>query len=216
MALQWGHRALLETITKCGVYEAAFGLGRTGMAAACESSRGGGRDIPSGSQTNSNPAGAADSHHRGHESRKPSRIVRRRFIHKGANPVNIETPFPDRPATPFWDPRGQQPGMAGLGDYSLSNGQPCDPGLMGPVLCQDTTQRILQAIAAGTATAAQVAAGTPLITGQSSYANCPVGTIYNPSTLTCQPGVGLQASASGNGMILLLIAGAVLFFMSRR
>ena len=131
--------------------------------------------------------------------------------------MNIETPFPDRPATPFWDPRGQQPGMAGLGDYSLSNGQPCDPGLMGPVLCQDTTQRILQAIAAGTATAAQVAAGSPLITGQSSYAQpCPAGLVYNPATLTCTPGVGLQVSSSGNGMILLLLAGAVLFFMSRR
>jgi hypothetical protein len=106
--------------------------------------------------------------------------------------------------------------MAGLGDFTLSNGQPCDPGLMGPVLCQDSTQRILQAIAAGTATAAQQIAGAPLITGQSSYANCPVGTIYNPATLTCQPGVGVTASASGSGMILLLIAGAVLFFISRR
>ena|SRR5579864_5879679 len=102
-----------------------------------------------------------------------------------------------------------------MGDYTLSNGQPCDPGLMGPVLCQDSTQRILNAIAAG-AGAAAGAVGTPLITGQSSYANCPAGTIYNPATLTCQPGVGVQASASGNGLILLLIAGAVLFFMSRR
>ncbi len=105
--------------------------------------------------------------------------------------------------------------MQGLGDYTLANGQACDPGLMGPVLCQDSTQRILNAIAAGTATAAQQIAGAPLITGQSSYANCPVGTIYNPATLTCQAGVTATASAN-SGMILLLIAGAVLFFMSRR
>jgi hypothetical protein len=128
--------------------------------------------------------------------------------------VNIDTPFPDRPATPFWDPRGQ-PGLAGLGDYTLSNGQACDPGLMGPVLCQDSTQRILQAIAAGSAAASQTL-GAPLITGQSSYAlPCPAGLIYNPATLTCTPGVTATASAN-SGMILLLIAGAVLFFMSRR
>ena len=102
-----------------------------------------------------------------------------------------------------------------MGDYTLSNGQACDPGLMGPVLCQDATQRILNAIAAGAGAAAQTV-GSPLITGQSSYANCPVGTIYNPATLTCVPGVGVQASASGSGMLLLLIAGAVLFFIARR
>jgi hypothetical protein len=130
--------------------------------------------------------------------------------------VNIDTPFPDRPATPFWDPRAEQPGMAGLGDYTLSNGQACDPGLMGPVLCQDSTVRILNAITAGSAAAAQNL-GTPLITGQSSYAQpCPAGLLYNPSTLTCTPGVGVQVSSSGNGMLLLLIAGAVLFFMSMR
>ncbi len=106
--------------------------------------------------------------------------------------------------------------MQGLGDYTLANGQPCDPGLMGSVLCQDSTTRILSAIAAGTATAAQVAAGQSLMTGPSSYASCQPGLVYNPATLTCQPGVGLQVSSSGNGMLLLLIAGAVLFFMSRR
>jgi hypothetical protein len=105
--------------------------------------------------------------------------------------------------------------MGELGDFTLSNGQPCDPSLMGPVLCQDSTQRILQAIAAGSVAASNAIVG-PSITGPSSYASCPVGTIFNPSTLTCQPGVGVQASASGSGMMLLLIAGAVLFFMSRR
>jgi hypothetical protein len=107
-------------------------------------------------------------------------------------------------------------GMRGLGDYTLSNGQACDPSLYGSVLCQDSTQRILNAIAAGTATAAQQIAGAPLMTGASSYANCPVGTIYNPSTLTCQPGVGVTASATGSGTMLLLIAAAALFFMMRR
>jgi hypothetical protein len=108
-------------------------------------------------------------------------------------------------------------GMGALGDYTLANGQPCDPSLYGAVLCQDSTQRILQAIAAGTATAAQQIAGAPLITGQSSYAQpCPAGLVYNPATLTCTPGVGVSVSSSGSGMLLLLIAGAVLFFMSRR
>jgi hypothetical protein len=99
-----------------------------------------------------------------------------------------------------------------MGDFTLSNGQACDPGLMGPVLCQDTTVRIINAIAAGTATAAQIAAGNSL--GVSS-ANCPLGTIYNPATLSCQPGVTATASAN-SGMILLLIAGAVVYFMMRR
>jgi hypothetical protein len=126
--------------------------------------------------------------------------------------VNIDTPFPERPPTPFWDPRGPM----GMGDFTLANGAACDPGIMGPALCQDSTARILQAIAAGSAAASQTL-GTPLITGQSSYAQpCPAGLVYNPATLTCTPGVGLQVSSSGNGMILLLIAGAVLFFMSRR
>jgi hypothetical protein len=97
-----------------------------------------------------------------------------------------------------------------MGDYTLSNGQPCDPGLMGPALCQDSTARILNAITAGTVAATQT------LTGPSSYAVCAPGMVYNPSTLTCQPGVGVQASASGSGLILFLIAGAVLFFMSRQ
>jgi hypothetical protein len=126
----------------------------------------------------------------------------------------VSTPFPERPATPFWDPRGPM-GMGALGDYTLANGQACDPGLMGPVVCQDSTQRILNAIAAGSVAASQTL-GTPLITGQSSYANCPAGLVYNPATLTCTPGVGLQVSSSGNGMILLLIAGVAIFFMMRR
>ena len=121
--------------------------------------------------------------------------------------MNISTPFPVRPPIPLLTR-----GMGGLGDYTLSNGQACDPGLMGPVLCQDSTVRIINAIAAGTATAAQIAAGNTLGV---SGANCPIGTIYNPSTLSCQPGVGVSATAN-SGMILLLIAGAVLFFMSRR
>jgi hypothetical protein len=101
-------------------------------------------------------------------------------------------------------------GMAGLGDFTTANGQPCDPGIMGPALCQDSAARILNAITAGTVAATQT------LTGPSSYAVCSPGMIFNPNTLTCQPGVAVNASASGSGMLLLLIAGAVLFFMSRR
>ncbi len=96
-----------------------------------------------------------------------------------------------------------------MGDFTLANGQPCDPGLMGPVACQDSTVRILNAITAG------AVAGTQTLTGPSSYATCPAGTIFNPATMMCQPGVTATASAN-SGMILLLIAGAVMFFMMRR
>lgn len=122
--------------------------------------------------------------------------------------MNIDTPFPERPATPYWDPRGPM-GMVGLGDYTTANGLPCDPGILGPGLCQDSTVRILNAITAG------AVAGTQQLTGPSSYAACPAGTIFNPSTMMCQPGVQVNAQASGNGLVILLIAGAFLFYMSR-
>lgn len=41
----------------------------------------------------------------------------------------------------------------GVGDYTLPDGSPCDPGIAG-ALCQDSTQRIIQAIAAGANAAA--------------------------------------------------------------
>jgi hypothetical protein len=104
---------------------------------------------------------------------------------------------------------GGQMGMAGLGDFTTANGQPCDPGIMGPALCQDSAARILNAITAGTVAATQT------LTGPSSYAACGPGMIYNPNTLTCQPGVAVQASGNG-GFLLLLVAGAVLYFMARR
>jgi hypothetical protein len=90
------------------------------------------------------------------------------------------------------DPRGAI-GMGGLGDYTLANGAACDPGIMGPALCQDSTVRILNAITAG------AVAGTQQLTGPSSYASCPAGQIFNPQTLMSQPGVAINAQASGNG-----------------
>jgi hypothetical protein len=47
----------------------------------------------------------------------------------------------------------------GVGDYTLLNGTPCDPTVYGTALCQDSTQRIIQAIAAG----ANVAAGGGIV-----------------------------------------------------
>ncbi len=41
----------------------------------------------------------------------------------------------------------------GISGYAFADGTPCDPGIAGP-LCQDSTQRILQAIAAGANAAA--------------------------------------------------------------
>ncbi len=162
---------------------------------------------PAGDRFEYGQRGGSLDGYRASASREPLGAGQRRFIHKKGKLVNISTPFPDRPPIPLLTR-----GMGGLGDYTLSNGQACDPGLMGPVLCQDSTVRIINAIAAGTATAAQIAAGNTLGV---SGANCPIGTIYNPSTLSCQPGVGVSATAN-SGMILLLIAGAVLFFMARR
>ncbi len=72
----------------------------------------------------------------------------------------------------------------------------------------DTTTTILDA-----ATAGLVAADRSLNLQTGGY--CPAGMIYNPALGVCQPGVCVTASAGGNGMVLLLIAGAVLFFMSR-
>jgi outer membrane lipoprotein SlyB len=79
---------------------------------------------------------------------------------------------------------------------------------MGDVTPLSTTTGILDAIAAGA-----VAADRSLNLQTGNY--CPAGTLYNPALGVCQSGVSVTASAGGNGMMLLLIAGAVLFFMSR-
>ncbi len=50
--------------------------------------------------------------------------------------------------------RAGKPTACSMGDYTLPNGVPCDPTMIGAPMCEDTTQRIIQAIAAGTETAA--------------------------------------------------------------
>lgn len=101
--------------------------------------------------------------------------------------MTVDVPFPERPPTPFWDPRGPM-GMMGLGD---------------------TATTIVDA-----ATAGLIAADRSLNLQSGLY--CPPGTIFNPQIGVCQPGVSVTASAGGNGLVILLAIGAALFFMSRR
>jgi hypothetical protein len=102
--------------------------------------------------------------------------------------VTVETPFPQRPATPFWDPRGPM-GMAGFGDTAVD---------------------VLNAVTAGAG-----AAERSLIYGQAyPGAGCPIGTVLNYQSGTCQPGGTVTASAS-SGVWILVAIGVALFFMSR-
>ena len=103
--------------------------------------------------------------------------------------MTVQTPFPGRPATPFWDPRGKT-GMAGLGD---------------------TATDVLNAIAAGS-----IAAERTLVGGQ-YVSTCPVGMVYNPTLALCQPGVSGTVTASGNSGLLILVGiGVLIFMMARR
>lgn len=120
--------------------------------------------------------------------------------------MTVDTPFPQRNATP-WLVSSRPTPLSGMGDYTLSNGQPCDPGMSGPQ-CMDTTERILAAVATGAGAANQVL-------NPPAYYACPAGTILNPQTGTCLPGVTGTVSASGNGMLILLALGAALFFFGR-
>jgi hypothetical protein len=120
--------------------------------------------------------------------------------------LTVDTPFPRRNATP-WLVSSRPTPLSGMGDYTLANGMPCDPNVQ--VNCLDTTQRILQAIAAGS-----IAADTAL--NVTPYAmQCPAGLIVNPSTGLCQPGVTGTVSASGNGLLVVLALGAALFLFMR-
>ncbi len=106
----------------------------------------------------------------------------------------VPTPFADRPATPYWSPRGPWGGsLKGMGDV--------------------TAPEVLQAITAGSVAATQVLQG-----GVMGY-QCPVGYAYSPTAQSCIPtgAIGGTVSASGNsGLLLLLLAGAALFFMRNR
>lgn len=98
-----------------------------------------------------------------------------------------------------------------LSGYSLPNGEPCDPGMSGPQ-CQDTAARILTAITAGS-----IAAQDVIDPGARPYPYgvCPPGLVMNPATMQCLPGVTGTVSASGNGLIwILLAAGAALFLLA--
>jgi hypothetical protein len=86
----------------------------------------------------------------------------------------------------------------GIGDYTLTNGMPCDPTVYGAVLCQDTTQRILNAIAAG----ASVAAGTQI---QPAY-----GT---PGYVGTLPQVAVAGSASPGAWIVGIAAVAAVIYL---
>ena len=86
------------------------------------------------------------------------------------------------------------------GNAYYSQGVPVDP-----------TVEVLKAITAGS-----VAATQSLYPYQVPAGTCPVGMVFNPQFGTCQPGVAGTFQASGNsGLILLLIAGVVIFFMNR-
>lgn len=103
--------------------------------------------------------------------------------------MTVDTPFPQRPATPFWDPRGRV-GMAGLGVDASS---------------------VLNAITQGS-----IAAQRSLLYGQPGYGGgvCPIGTIFNMDTGTCQPGGTVSASAS-SGVWILVAIGLGLYLFGR-
>lgn len=108
--------------------------------------------------------------------------------------MTIQTPFANRPPTPFWSPLGPMGGgLAGLGD-------------------EQTAVRVLDAITAG-AGAAERTLIYPY-SGGVGPGVCPVGTVLNQQTWTCQPGGTVTASAS-SGVLILAAVGAVLFFMAR-
>lgn len=94
--------------------------------------------------------------------------------------------------------------MKGIGDYTLADGTPCDPTVYGTAVCQDSTQRILNAIAAGTTAAARTVA-TP---------GYPVAT-YPPGYVA--PQVAVSGSASPGAWIVGIAAVfAVIYLVKNR
>jgi hypothetical protein len=102
--------------------------------------------------------------------------------------MTVDVPFPMRPPTPFWDPKGPMGGsLRGIGD---------------------TATGIVDA-----ATAGLVAADRALNLQSGGY--CPAGTVFNPQFGACQQMATLTVGGN-SGMLILIAIGAVIFFMSRR
>jgi hypothetical protein len=99
--------------------------------------------------------------------------------------VKVDTPFPERPGTPYWDPRG---GPSGIGDVT-----PLTTGIN---------------TALADATAAYIATVNAPPLGPNGQ---PL--VYNPSTGLWTASATV-ASSSG-GLVMLLAIGALIFFMSR-
>lgn len=116
--------------------------------------------------------------------------------------MTVQTPFPDRPATPNWSTRGE------FASGRWGSGLPEDLGLAG-LGDEQTTARVLNAITAGS-----VAAERSLM-WPGGYGSCPMGTVPNPSSGMCEPGGTVSASASPGALVVLVGVGALLFFMSR-
>jgi hypothetical protein len=103
--------------------------------------------------------------------------------------VTVDVPFPLRPPTPFWDPKGPMGGsLRGLGDVT-------------PLATVNTALQDATAAYIATVNAPPLGPnGLPLV--------------YNAQTgqWTAQGSV----SGSSGGMIVLLLIGAAVFFMGRR
>jgi len=117
--------------------------------------------------------------------------------------MTVDTPFPNRPATPFWDPRG----VFASGNWG--SGLPEDLGLAGLGDGQQTAARVLDVITAG-AGAAERSLFYPRGGG-----SCPIGMVFNPEVWACQPGGTVTASASPGGVLIIIAIGLGLFFFAR-
>lgn len=103
----------------------------------------------------------------------------------------------------------------GMGAYTLPDGTPCDPGMSSPAVCQDTTQRILNAIAIGASTAAQ------LQQPQTQYVSYPASPPQYPYPAYQGGASGGSVTVSGSAnpaawlFGMLLIGGVVVLAMRR-
>jgi hypothetical protein len=90
----------------------------------------------------------------------------------------------------------------GVGDYTLPDGSLCDPGFAG-AMCQDSTQRIIQAIAAG----ANAAAATQY--PQYQTIGYPPGRIPGGGSVTVTGGASMGAWIFGGLIVAGLVFAAV-------
>lgn len=100
--------------------------------------------------------------------------------------MTVDTPFPSRPGTPFWDPRGRF-GMSGLGD-------------------EYQTARWINAVTSG----ALATEGALMTQG------CPYGMLYNPATYSCQLGVTGTATGNAGMWVLLAVGVGIFLFSRGR